>query len=153
MSEKSLDIGLTIHSKLWLQLYNSLEWETFFQKIIHVIDLEYSAREISILLTSDKEMQYLNGKYRQKNTPTNVLAFPSIDFISIGDIVLSYETIDKQAKEQNKPLLSHLTHLFIHGFLHLLGYDHEQEEQRRKDMEEKEITFLKKLKIENPYVV
>ena len=88
---------------------------------------------ISILFSGDKQVAQLNKCYRNINRPTNVLSFPSKQIntkskIFLGDIVFSSQTITEEAKQDNKNLEDHLMHLFIHGVLHLLGYDHEIED-------------------------
>ena len=110
---------------------------------------------ISILFTGDKKVAELNYYYRKIHKPTNVLSFPSKEInnsneIFLGDIVFSSQTIIEEAKRDNKNLEDHLIHLFIHGVLHLLGYDHEKEHDAHI-MESLEIKILKNLKIDNPY--
>ena len=110
---------------------------------------------ISILFTGDKKVAGLNNYYRRIHKPTNVLSFPSKEInnrneIFLGDIVFSSQTIIEEAKKDNKNLDDHLTHLFIHGVLHLPGYDHEKENDAHI-MESLEIKILKNLKIDNPY--
>ena len=87
--------------------------------------------EISVLITDDEEISELNSKYRGKNKPTNVLSFPAKekfqDRTFIGDIAISMQTVECEAKELNKSILDHLNHLFTHSVLHLLGYDHEND--------------------------
>ncbi len=120
--------------------------------------------ELSILLTNDSEIQSLNKEYRQKDTPTNILSFESGCFLEkgknkkvreitpLGDLVLSYETLKKEADSQQKSFQDHLTHLLIHGLLHLFGFDHENDKEA-KEMEEFEIIILKKyFHIKNPYI-
>ena len=96
----------------------------------------------------------LNNYYRKINASTNVLSFPnssnSKNEFFLGDIILSLETINKEATRDNKNINNHLIHLFIHGVLHLLGYDHETEEEAKK-MENIEIKILRKLQVDNPY--
>ena len=120
---------------------------------------------ISILFTGDKKINQLNKKFRKINSPTNVLSFPSmpanskrnnfldIDYDpsnSLGDIVISSDTLIKEANNEKKIEEDHLIHLFIHGVLHLLGYDHETSYDA-KIMETLEIKILKCLNINNPY--
>ena len=120
---------------------------------------------ISILFTGDKKINQLNKKFRKINSPTNVLSFPSmpmdintnnfldLDFnssIFLGDIVISSDTLIKEANDEKKIEENHLIHLFIHGVLHLLGYDHETSYDA-KIMETLEIKILKCLNINNPY--
>ncbi len=120
--------------------------------------------EISVVLSNDNEIQNLNKTYRKIDKPTNVLSFPAINpqdfdnelitenFIAIGDIILSFETIKRECKEQNKTFNNHLVHLLIHSILHLIGYDHKTDLQA-KEMEDLEIELLKKLEIDNPYII
>ena len=109
---------------------------------------------VSVLFSGDKKIIELNSRYRKINLPTNVLSFPSFiernKEIFLGDIIFSAETIFKEAKREKKSCNNHLIHLFIHGILHLLGYDH-QTEENAKIMEGLEIKILKTLKIDNPY--
>lgn len=115
--------------------------------------------EISIVLADDLFVRALNRDYRGKDKPTNVLSFPQTDFtddagigdiVSMGDIILACETVMREAKEQEKTAAAHFTHLVVHGVLHLLGYDHEEEEEA-ETMEKLEISVLARMGIENPY--
>lgn len=117
--------------------------------------------ELTVTLSHDSKIKILNKHYRAKDKPTNVLSFPMFDDISeipanagqvpIGDIIIAFETIKREAIEQNKTLPDHFTHMLIHGFLHLLGYDH-MNDKDAKSMESLEIKILKKLGINNPYL-
>lgn len=117
--------------------------------------------EISLLLTDDTSIAHLNARYLGKNKPTNVLSFPNEtltpnhynhlpDMFMPGDIVLAYGTIAKEALEQQKSFTDHMTHLTIHGMLHLLGYDHETAEEAEV-MEALEISILRQFNIPSPY--
>lgn len=115
--------------------------------------------ETSVVLTNDEMIARLNNKYKNKKGPTNVLSFATLDSdapiidalpYTLGDIVLSLETLNKEHKEQKKKFSSHYTHLVIHGMLHLLGYNHEEDEEA-KIMENLEADILETLGIENPY--
>ena len=109
---------------------------------------------VAVVLTNDAEVQTLNRDYRKKNKPTNVLSFPDGSVEEggrqLGDIILAYETIAREAAEQKKPIKAHLTHLTLHGVLHLLGFDHETEKEAEA-MESIEISVLKRMGIANPY--
>jgi len=110
---------------------------------------------LTILLTSDAEVQALNKQYRGKDKPTNVLSFPDGDrgedgALQLGDIALAYETVMREAEAQEKTFAAHLAHLVIHGVLHLLGYDHEEEDEAEA-MEALEIALLATMGIANPY--
>ena len=102
------------------------------------------------MLTNDKEIQTLNKEYRGKNKPTNVLSFETGDEILLGDIVMSIDTLLKEAKEQKISVADHYAHLLCHGMLHLLGFDHIEEDEAN-EMEFFEIEILKEFKIANPY--
>ena len=116
--------------------------------------------EASIVLANDDLIQILNREYREKDKPTNVLSFASMDADNpvaenapypIGDIILSFQTIDREAREQGKFFKDHFTHMVVHGTLHLLGYDHENEDDAN-NMESLEIRILEKMNIQNPYM-
>jgi probable rRNA maturation factor len=112
-----------------------------------------------LVLSSDREVRRLNRDYRGKDKPTNVLSFAALDggrpsrreSWQLGDIILALGVIRKEAKAQKKELEQHLMHLVIHGVLHLLGYDHEMDDEAER-MEGLEIAALKRLGIENPYL-
>ena len=110
---------------------------------------------VTLVLSNDAEIQALNHQYRSKKKPTNVLSFPNGaregKVTHLGDVVLAYETIKAEAKAQGKIFEDHLTHLVIHGVLHLLGHDHESEKEA-KIMEKLEIKLLTAMGIANPYV-
>lgn len=112
--------------------------------------LKIKAEEVSISLVSDAQMKKINFQFRDKNKPTNVLSFPAFDEVFLGDIVIAFETLERESKEQNKTFSDHLTHLILHSILHLLGYDHEEEKDAKK-MERLEMKILQQLGIANPY--
>ncbi len=116
---------------------------------------ESSEYEISLLLTDDIGIQALNREYRDKDKPTNVLSFPQDDPFAaqagiLGDIILAYETIKREAIDHKKSFDDHLTHLIIHGTLHLIGYDHITENEAQI-MEALEVKILSQFGIKNPY--
>jgi probable rRNA maturation factor len=106
--------------------------------------------ELTVVLASDAFVRELNKTYRGKNKPTNVLSFTG-ERDYLGDIVLAYETIAREAKSQDKSFKHHTAHLLVHGVLHLLGFDHEKDKDAEA-MEATEIKVLKKLGISNPYL-
>lgn len=122
--------------------------ERLAKKLISLVKSD--AQELAISLVSDRQMKKINLQFRDKNKPTNVLSFPAFDRLFLGDIVIAYETLEREAKEQKKKFNDHLTHLILHSILHLLGHDHEEEKMAQK-MEKLEIKILKQLDIENPY--
>ena len=112
---------------------------------------------ITICYVSNSEMQEINNNFRDKNKHTNILSFtptppPGITYEAyLGDLVLAPDVISQEAKAQNKDLYDHYAHLFIHGVLHLKGYDHIKDNDA-KVMEELEISLLNNLSIKNPYL-
>jgi probable rRNA maturation factor len=112
---------------------------------------------ITILLTDDETVRDLNARFRDRDRPTNVLSFPAapipgIDPAPLGDIVLALETCGAEAQAQGKTLSDHLSHLVVHGVLHLLGRDHETDTDA-DEMEAEECQILSGLGIADPYRV
>jgi probable rRNA maturation factor len=122
-------------------------------------------KEMTVRIVDEAEIQQLNQQYRGKDKTTNVLSFPfempelilpdSVDMDEsmsdfLGDIVICAQVVSQESKEQNKLLSDHWAHMLIHGTLHLLGYDH-IEEQDAEEMESIEIAILQKLAIDDPY--
>lgn len=112
---------------------------------------------LDVLLTDDSEQRRLNRRYRGVDQPTNVLSFVLADAplppgapLLLGDVVLARETVAREAAEQKKPLADHLQHLVVHGVLHLLGCDHENDTQAAI-MEAREIAILQSLGVPDPY--
>jgi probable rRNA maturation factor len=127
----------------------------FNQWVSQVIAYHGSFFQISIQIVDKKTSQQLNNTYRAQDKPTNVLSFalelPAVvkeDLI--GDLAICAEIVAEQAQQQNKPISHHWAHLTIHGVLHLLGYDHINDEEA-EEMEALEIKLLAKLDIANPY--
>lgn len=117
--------------------------------------------EVNLNIVDDLEIRTLNNHYRDKDKPTNVLSFPAYDPsdiypaeipIPLGDIIISHETITREAAEQDKNPDQHFTHMVVHGLLHLVGYDHENEQDAEK-MESLEISILEDFGIKNPYIL
>ena len=143
-----------------LKLKNSGKFEKIFAKIKTLINNKSLEKKFyfSILLTDDKEITKINKRLRNKAYPTNVLSFPSRNLkenafsneIFFGDIVISIERILFEASKENKKINDHFLHIFVHGILHLLGFDHELDDEANY-MEMKEIEILNYLDVENPY--
>jgi len=141
-----IDVDVVTKSKKWVGKEKLVE--RLAKKLISLVKSD--AQELAISLVSDRQMKKINLQFRDKNKPTNVLSFPAFDRLFLGDIVIAYETLEREAKEQKKKFNDHLTHLILHSILHLLGHDHEEEKMAQK-MEKLEIKILKQLDIENPY--
>jgi probable rRNA maturation factor len=106
--------------------------------------------EVSFALADDAAVRVLNRDYRGKDKPTNVLSFESGERPFLGDVVLALETVLAEAEDQGKPAADHLTHLVVHGVLHLLGHDHETAGDAKK-MEKVEVAVLADLGVPDPY--
>ena len=143
----SLDEGINIEKPLNNKL----------NKIVStILDQEkMSDCVINLRLLNDKEMKKLNMQFRQKDKTTNVLSFPNDDISvkqtkNIGDIAISVEYVKVEAKKEGKTFDDHIIHMLAHGVYHILGYDHDNNENA-VIMENKEIQTLKKINISNPY--
>ena len=120
-----------------------------------------SVGHIDVILADNALLKDLNYRYRGKNRPTNVLSFPQEDFkkgeeapegafVLLGDIAMAYDVIAVEAKKEEKTFLDHFCHLLVHGCLHLLGFDHETDEDQ-EEMESLEVKILSTINIANPY--
>ncbi|MGA2566063.1 MAG: rRNA maturation RNase YbeY [Pseudolabrys sp.] len=119
--------------------------------------LSTADNEVSILLTDDKAIRLLNREWRGIDKPTNVLSFPaaatkaSVRMPMFGDIVIAYETLKRECDDEGRNFLHHLTHLTVHGFLHLIGYDHQIDTQA-EEMEGIESKIMRRLQMPDPYL-
>jgi probable rRNA maturation factor len=115
------------------------------------------APELSLVFTDDAAIREINAEWRNKDKPTNVLSFPAFPLEPggmpgpmLGDIVIARETVEREALELEKSFDDHLTHLLVHGFLHLFGYDHIETEDA-EEMESLETRILAVLGLSDPY--
>ena len=168
-----MNIDIEVRSKKWLEIKNIEKFiESQAKKILENSPLEEFLKQkihfdLSISLCSNLQIKKINQEFRQNDKPTNVLSFGNLDeniiqkhglkkaignnkYIFLGDIILSYEYISKEAKSHKKDFKDHLTHLILHGILHILGHDHEKLKMA-KIMENLEIKILKEFNINNPY--
>ncbi|VAX04988.1 Metal-dependent hydrolase YbeY, involved in rRNA and/or ribosome maturation and assembly [hydrothermal vent metagenome] len=174
MIPENIDIDISCQSELWTEYcseYTGLMESCFAQIIKLVPEAEFFKifphLELSILLTDDQNIRQLNKEYRGRDKATNVLSFPSLSYddiqnhqrpdceipeypVVLGDIIFAFETIRGEASAQNKSFSDHFCHLFIHGMLHLLGYDHAVDIEAQ-GMEALEKELLLKLSIDDPY--
>lgn len=123
------------------------------------LDLPQTETELSLVLTDDASIREINAQWRNKDKPTNVLSFPAFEIAAgdapgamLGDIIIARETVEREALEEQKTFDQHLHHMIVHGLLHLLGYDHEDEEEA-EEMEGLEREILHALAIPDPYTV
>ncbi|AFR25944.1 rRNA maturation RNase YbeY [Bartonella quintana] len=153
-----ITIDITVESARWnneKMLYDITE--KALKTTMHHLSLENVVSEISLLFTDDKHMAQINAQWRNKNKSTNVLSFPALPLkagdppgLMLGDIIIAQETVVLEAKKEGKSFQDHLTHMIVHGILHLLGYNHETNDEACQ-MEELEREILLKLSINDPY--
>jgi probable rRNA maturation factor len=160
-SERTMAQGLTVDV-----LTESPQWdaeagaeETVRRAIMQAAVVEGTAdpaAEVSVLLCDDAVIAALNARWRGRDEPTNVLSFPAPPAgdpaapAHLGDIAIARETVIREAHDQNLPVAQHLAHLAVHGFLHLLGYDHMTDDEAER-MERLEREILASLGIPDPY--
>ncbi|MEN8237298.1 MAG: rRNA maturation RNase YbeY [Pseudomonadota bacterium] len=165
-----LDIEITLQEQRWMKVIPSYDEivSNLAQRTLKIAlaDNLKSTLELSIVLANDEFIQKLNHIHRNKDQPTNVLAFPNLEdaqlaldtqsevqpSLSLGDVVLAIETLEKEALLQHKSLIDHFSHLLVHGILHLLGFDHQTQTQADA-METLEIKILHSQGIKNPYAL
>lgn len=166
MDRQSLTLELTVEDENWRQalpaLFDGAEPEPSDRLIdtaLQTLDREGSAQSgavaIAILLANDARLAALNGQFRAKPKPTNILSFPDGSEVEgegtyLGDLALAQETVFREAAEQGKSALDHTLHLVVHGILHLLGYDHDTD-RAALEMETLERHILADLGIADPY--
>ena len=124
------------------------------------VDADVADAELAVMLTDDSGIRTLNSNWRGVDTPTNVLSFPALQPDRgcreddaprmLGDIAIAYQTMRREADDEQKPFDHHLSHLAVHGFLHLIGYDHESDAEA-ETMENLETEILAQLGIPDPY--
>ena len=112
--------------------------------------------EVTVRLVDEAESRELNHGYRGKDSPTNVLSFPfeappGLELPLLGDLVICRQVVEREAAEQNKPLEAHWAHMVVHGSLHLLGYDHIEDEEA-EEMEALEREIMAELGFADPYL-
>ena len=162
MAQSALPITeVLVVADCWL---NEPDVEAVIQRAIAVaaemVDADISEAELAVMLTDDGGIRTLNKNWRGLDKPTNVLSFPALQLTTerssqdaprmLGDIAIAYETTRREADDEQKRFDHHLSHLAIHGFLHLIGYDHEKD-QDAETMETLEREILAQLDIPDPY--
>ncbi|SHO57992.1 rRNA maturation RNase YbeY [Vibrio quintilis] len=130
--------------------------ENFSLWVTKAISPFRSQGELTIRIVDPAESQQLNYQYRDKNKPTNVLSFPfeappEVEIDLLGDLVICKNIVEQESKEQNKPQIAHWAHMVVHGCLHLLGYDHIQDDEA-VEMESLETKIMQDMGFEDPYL-
>lgn len=113
--------------------------------------------ELTVRIVDTEESHQLNHDYRGKDKPTNVLSFPfeappGVELDLLGDLIICRQVVEKEAEEQSKPLLAHWAHMVVHGSLHLLGYDHIEDDEA-EEMESLETEIMQTMGFEDPYIL
>lgn len=148
----SVQVDVVVGSPLWSQ---TPEAEKAVRQAIAACETLFEPvdAEIAVLLCDDAEIRRLNARWRGKDAATNVLSFPASQNAAgrhLGDIAVSYETLAREASDERKMIVHHLSHLTVHGYLHLLGFDHETDDEA-DEMEGLEREILADLGIGDPY--
>lgn len=162
-------IDLTFEDPRWAGLDFAPLAEHAVRMTLSHLGLDAEACEISLLACDDARIADLNASFRDRPDATNVLSWPARDLnaqsadgkprlpkpdftgeIPLGDIAIAWETCEREAREAGKPMGDHVTHLLVHGVLHLLGYDHIRDKDATLMMQ-KEVEILGKLGLSNPY--
>ncbi|POY43810.1 rRNA maturation RNase YbeY [Avibacterium gallinarum] len=130
--------------------------QQFQQWATAAVQAENLQPEITIRVVDEAESQSLNATYRGKDYPTNVLSFPfecpeEVELPLLGDLVVCRQVVEREAQEQGKPLMAHWAHMVVHGCLHLLGYDHIEDDEA-EEMESLETEIMQDLGFADPYL-
>ncbi|MCF4097000.1 rRNA maturation RNase YbeY [Maritalea mediterranea] len=155
MADYSIEIDVLRNDERWPE-HVSDAVDKIIATVMRTLELEVEGpAELSLLLTNDEEQQKLNESWRAKDKSTNVLSFPQIEPDEaiegmLGDISFAYETVYAEAEAEQKPFDHHFAHLLVHGFLHILGYDHLTDDDA-EHMEAAERKILARLDIADPY--
>jgi len=149
-----IELSVAVETPSWRKAWPSLKSdiaELVRAAAMHPGVADRALGVVSVVLAGDATLQRLNRQFRGKDRPTNVLSFPD-EAEPLGGIAVSYQTVKRQALEQKKKFANHSKHMILHGFLHLLGYDHQIKKAARL-MEGIEIAILDDLGIPNPYLI
>ncbi len=159
ISQAAPDIEIAVHSALWRKAVPDIRSRARRAALAALVgaDRMDPQTSVSLLFADDETIRPLNSAYRKKDAPTNVLSFPAPDNVppagikrSLGDVILAVETVLAEAVRDNKPIGDHLSHLIVHGVLHLIGFDHETSAEA-DIMEPMETQILARLGIPDPY--
>jgi probable rRNA maturation factor len=151
-------IDVVVESALW-DAQADATVRRAIEEAATALGADFRNHTLAVLLTDDAAVRRLNAQWRGIDKPTNVLSFPALQPAAgapddaprmLGDIAIAYETTRKEADDEQKPFDHHLSHLAVHGFLHLIGYDHEKDDDA-ETMESLEQEILAQLGIPDPY--
>jgi probable rRNA maturation factor len=157
-SDSSHTVAVTVEAEVWLAAVTDPD-QLCRRAVAAVLARETKVPvEVSILLADDAVVAALNRDYRGQDRPTNVLSFPAgasdwpgtPEPALLGDVIVAFETTRREAETEGRRLGDHLTHLLVHGTLHLLGYDHESDDEA-ETMEAREVELLAMLGVADPY--
>lgn len=150
---KNVIIDLQIASENTENLPTAEQIQQWANAAIRAENLE---PEMTVRIVDEEESHHLNLTYRGKDKPTNVLSFPfecpdEVELALLGDLVICRQVVEREAEEQEKPLMAHWAHMIVHGSLHLLGYDHIEDDEA-EEMESLETEIMLGLGFADPYI-
>lgn len=159
--DTTIEVDVLVEADLWSAIPEAAELVTravlaACAGALSEYEIDIDGHEIAVKLTDDGAIRALNRDWRGKDYATNVLSFPTPEMARaggdphLGDIAIAFETLEREALAEGKPLADHLAHLAVHGTLHLLGYDHEVAEEA-EEMEAMERLVLAGLGVPDPY--
>ncbi|WP_261816856.1 rRNA maturation RNase YbeY [Vibrio gallicus] len=146
-------LDLQLATETGEQLPSEQDFQGWLEKTIPLFQPD---AELTIRIVDQQESHQLNLDYRGKDKPTNVLSFPfeappGMEINLLGDLVICKQVVEDEAKEQQKPLIAHWAHMVVHGSLHLLGYDHIEDDEA-EEMESLETEIMQGMGFEDPYI-
>ena len=146
-----LDLQLAVEDENGLPSFDDVQrW------LSNTVEKFQTQAEVTVRIVDEEESHQLNHEYRGKDKPTNVLSFPfeappGIEIDLLGDLIICRQVVEREAKEQGKPLMAHWAHMVVHGSLHLLGYDHIEDDEA-EEMESLETELMQGMGFEDPYI-
>ncbi|NOI15888.1 rRNA maturation RNase YbeY [Vibrio hepatarius] len=146
-----LDLQLAVEDENGLPSFDDVQrW------LSNTVEKFQTQAEVTVRIVDEEESHQLNHEYRGKDKPTNVLSFPfeappGIEIDLLGDLIICRQVVEREAKEQGKPLMAHWAHMVVHGSLHLLGYDHIEDDEA-EEMESLETEIMQSMGFEDPYI-
>ena len=151
MGKMIIDLQITCEQESGLPTAEQIEqWATA------AVQPQSDEMEMTVRIVDEAESHALNLNYRGKDRPTNVLSFPfecpdEVELPLLGDLVICRQVVEREAQEQDKPVMAHWAHMVVHGSLHLLGYDHIEDDEA-EEMESLETQIMTRLGFADPYL-